>query len=101
MFYIYIIHSKTANKYYTGYSENPWERIQQHNENDLDKFTGKYDNWELAAVFKVSDNRGEAVLIEKFIKKQKSRKLIEKLVNPNYVPTDSLAQLVRVPHVRD
>ena len=100
MFYVYIIHSKTADKYYTGYSENPWERILQHNDNDTDKYTGKYNNWELAAVFKVSENRAEAMVLEKFIKKQKTRKLIEKLIDPDYVPTDILAQLVRVPHVR-
>ena len=100
MFYVYIIYSKTADKYYTGYSENPWERILQHNESDTDKYTGKYSNWELVAVFKVSENKGDAMVLEKFIKKQKTRKLIEKLINPNYIPTDSLAQLV-IPHLRD
>lgn len=101
MFYVYIIHSNTADKYYTGYSEDPWERIIQHNQNDADKYTGKYGDWSLAAVFEVSEIRGEAMQLEKFIKKQKTKKLIEKLINPEYTPTDSLAQLVRVPHVRD
>ena len=100
MFYVYIIYSKTADKYYTGNSENPLERILQHNESDTDKYTGKYSNWELVAVFKVSENKGDAMVLEKFIKKQKTRKLIEKLINPNYIPTDSLAQLV-IPHLRD
>ena len=101
MFYVYIIHSNTADKYYTGYSEDPWEQIIQHNQNDGDKYTGKYEDWALAAVFEVSEIRGEAMQLEKFIKKQKTKKLIEKLINPEYTPTDSLAQLVRVPHVRD
>ena len=100
MFYVYIIYSKTADKYYTGNSENPWERILQRNESDTDKYTGKYSNWELVAVFKVSENKGDAMVLEKFIKKQKTRKLIEKLINPNYIPTDSLAQLV-IPYLRD
>jgi putative endonuclease len=69
MFYIYIIYSETADKYYTGYSEDPWSRIIQHNENDADKYTGKYDNWKLAAVFEVSEDRGEAMKLERFIKK--------------------------------
>jgi putative endonuclease len=101
MFYIYIIYSNTAEKFYVGHSENPWDRLVQHNENEGDKYTGKYQNWELKAVFQVSENRGEALLIEKFIKRQKSKKLLLKLIEPDFVPTGDLAQLVRVPYVRD
>ncbi len=39
--------------------------------------------------------------IERFIKKQKSRILLEKLIDPNFEPSGFLAQLIRVPHVRD
>jgi putative endonuclease len=101
MFYIYIIYSNTAEKFYVGHSENPWDRLVQHNENEGDKYTGKYQNWELKAVFQVSENRGEALLIEKFIKKQKSKKLLLKLIEPEFIPDGTLAQLVRVPYVRD
>jgi putative endonuclease len=101
MFYIYIIYSNTAEKFYVGHSENPWDRLVQHNENEGDKYTGKYQNWELKAVFQVSENRGEALSIEKFIKRQKSKKLLLKLIEPDFVPTGDLAQLVRVPYVRD
>ncbi len=101
MFYIYIIYSNTAEKFYVGHSENPWDRLIQHNENEGDKYTGKYQNWELKAVFQVSENRGEALSIEKFIKRQKSKKLLLKLIEPDFVPTGDLAQLVRVPYVRD
>ena len=55
----------------------------------------------LVAVFEASDERGEAMKLEKFIKKQKTKKLIEKLINPSFVLTGILARLVRVPHVRD
>ena len=96
MFYIYIIYSNTAEKFYVGHSENPWDRLVQHNENEGDKYTGKYQNWELKAVFQVSENRGDALLIEKFIKRQKSKKLLLKLIEPDFVPTGDLAQLVRV-----
>jgi putative endonuclease len=101
MFYIYIIYSNTAEKFYVGHSENPWDRLVQHNENEGDKYTGKYQNWELKAVFQVSENRGDALLIEKFIKRQKSKKLLLKLIEPEFIPTGDLAQLVRVPYVRD
>jgi putative endonuclease len=73
----------------------------QHNENQGDKYTGKYQNWELKAVFQVSENRGDALLIEKFIKRQKSKKLLLKLIEPEFIPSGDLAQLVRVPYVRD
>jgi putative endonuclease len=101
MFYIYIIYSNTAERFYVGHSENPWDRLVQHNENEGDKYTGKYQNWELKAVFQVSENRGDALLIEKFIKRQKSKKLLLKLIEPEFIPTGDLAQLVRVPYVRD
>jgi putative endonuclease len=101
MFYIYIIYSNTAEKFYVGHSENPWDRLVQHNENEGDKYTGKYQNWELKAVFQVSENRGDAILIEKFIKRQKSKKLLLKLIEPEFIPSGDLAQLVRVPYVRD
>jgi putative endonuclease len=101
MFYIYIIYSNTAEKFYVGHSENPWDRLVQHNENQGDKYTGKYQNWELKAVFQVSENRGDALLIEKFIKRQKSKKLLLKLIEPEFIPSGDLAQLVRVPYVRD
>ena len=101
MFYLYILFSSRANKYYVGHSQDPWKRLIQHNENSGAKFTGKYSGWDLVAVFEVSINRGDADKIEKFIKRQKSRILIEKLIQPDFVGKGVLAQLVRVPHVRD
>ena len=90
-----------ANKYYLGHSANPWERLQQHLTNSGEKYTGSYKDWELRAVYEASAIKGEADEIEKFIKRQKSRRLIEKLVSDDFVGTGILAQLVRVPHVRD
>ena len=101
MYYIYFLFSKEANKFYLGHSEDPWRRQQQHLSNSGHKFTGSHSDWELAAVFEVSNVRGDADKIEKFIKKQKSRRLIEKMINPNFIGTGILAQRVRVPHVRD
>ncbi len=101
MYYIYIIYSESSDLFYVGHSEDPWRRLDQHNSNDRDKFTGKHENWELKAVFEVTDRKGDADKIEKFIKRQKSRKLIQRLIDPGFIPSDALAQLVRVPHVRD
>ena len=100
--YLYIIYSSAIDKYYVGVSANPWHRIEQHNTNSIEKYTGKTQDWQMKAVFFVSEELSEALKIEKFIKKQKSRKLIERLVNSADVVFDgALSQLVRVPYVRD
>jgi putative endonuclease len=101
MFYLYILYSITADKYYIGHSEDPWERLAHHNTDDKTTYTAKYRPWDIAAVFEAGKTRAVALAIERFIKKQKSRTLIEQLVQPDFIPTGKLAQLVRVPHVRD
>ena len=101
MYYIYILYSKQADKYYVGHSEDPWKRLAQHLENTGEKYTGSYKDWELRAVFEASAIKGEADKIERFIKRQKSRKLIEKMLEIDFKGEGFLAQLVRVPHVRD
>jgi putative endonuclease len=101
MFYVYIIYNEQADKFYIGHSVDPCRRLGQHNQNDGDKFTGKYSNWVLCAVFSVGESRSEAMKMEAFIKRQKSKTLIKTLIRPDFVPVGVLAQLVRVPHVRD
>ncbi len=100
-YYIYMIYSISIDRHYVGYSSDPWLRLGQHLNNTKDKFTGKATDWTLLAVFEVSESEPDAIRMERFIKKQKSRKLIEQLCSPDFIPTSYLAQLVRVPHVRD
>ena len=76
-------------------------RLEQHLSNSTDKYTGKAKDWILKTVFEVSNSAGDAMKIERFIKKQKSRKLILQLCDTEFIPTGTLAQLVRVPHLRD
>ena len=101
MYFLYILYSEENDVYYVGQSINPWNRVQQHNNNSSEKYTGKYKNWKLMAVFEISVSRSDAIKIERFIKKQKSRNLVLQLINPEFKPSGALAQLVRVPHVRD
>ena len=70
-------------------------RLEQHLSNSTDKYTGKAKDWILKTVFEVSSSEGDAMKIERFIKKQKSRKLILQLCDPEFIPTGTLAQLVR------
>jgi putative endonuclease len=101
MYYLYILHSEKCDKFYVGFSQDPWKRIDQHNQNDTLKFTGKYKDWKFKAIFQVSEDAKDAIKIERFIKKQKSRKLILRLIDSSFQPDGELAQLVRVPHLRD
>src|SRR5687767_9036225 len=101
MFYIYILFSKTASKYYVGYSDNPWVRIIRHNTTELPTYTSKFRPWELVATFEVGNDEKVAIRIERFLKKQHSKKLLQKLADPTFTPKGVLAQLVRVPHMRD
>ena len=101
MLYIYILFSEDASKYYVGHTTNPELRLKQHNSNAGEKYTGKYSDWKMVALFECGESRAEAMKLEKFIKKQKSKNLVLKLIDPDFTPTGILAQLVRVPHMRD
>ena len=100
-YYIYILHSISADKYYIGYSQNPEERLIQHNTKPQNTFTSKYRPWEISAIFSVGENKSEAISIERWLKKQKSKTLIKKLIDPNCELEGRLTQLVRVPFLRD
>jgi putative endonuclease len=83
-YYVYILFSDSINKYYVGYSHDPWLRLTYHNSNEKDKYTGKGKPWNLCAVL-LAENKTAAISCERFIKKQKSKVLIEKLCNPEFI----------------
>jgi putative endonuclease len=102
MYFIYILFSVSAEKYYVGYTNEMDGLLRKHNsQQDFNTYTSKYRPWEIAALFSCGGLKSDAIKIERFIKKQKSRKLIEKLIDPGFIPDGTLAQLVRVPHLRD
>ncbi|HOI31869.1 MAG: GIY-YIG nuclease family protein [Bacteroidales bacterium] len=100
MYYLYILYSEKADKYYVGISPDPDCRLQEHNTSDRISFTKKHRPWRMVALFECAVSLSEAMKIERFIKKQKSRKLIERMVSGESLD-DKPAQLVRVPHMRD
>ncbi|TDQ32566.1 GIY-YIG nuclease family protein [Zeaxanthinibacter enoshimensis] len=101
IFYIYILYSETSDKYYVGSSQDPWNRLVQHNQTSLTTFTSKYRPWILKAVFRTNLGRGDTQILERFIKRQKSRTLLAKMIDPDFILVGRLAKLVRVPHLRD
>ncbi len=83
-------------------STNDWSRrLIEHNHSEKNTYTSKYRPWKILVVFVAGESRSQALEIERFIKAQKSRKLIEKLVDTSFKPDGKLSQLVRVPHMRD
>ncbi|MDM7919750.1 MAG: GIY-YIG nuclease family protein [Methanosarcina sp.] len=88
MFYVYIIYSESADMYYVGHTNDPVRRLTEHNTSEEIKFTAKYRPWKMLLSLEVSEGRGEAIKIERFIKRQKSRlfilKLLEERDNPEY-----------------
>jgi putative endonuclease len=89
MFFVYILFSKSKNKYYVGSTGDELdERIRRHNTNHKG-FTGKVGDWEL--VYKESfDSKVDALRREKEIKNKKSRRYIKRLVQniPTYSRED-------------
>jgi len=78
MFYTYILYSKTLNKYYIGSCQDINQRLQDHL-NSRSKFTKKAKDWEVK-YFETFPTRSEAYQRELQIKKMKSRKYIENLI---------------------
>ena len=89
MFYVYILYSQTAGKFYVGQTPDVQKRLREHN-NPLEnsKFTAKFIPWEIVLFFPVSAARSDAMKVEKFIKSQKSKVFILKLIknknNPEF-----------------
>jgi Predicted endonuclease containing a URI domain len=89
VFYIYILYSPRSDRYYIGLTTDVNRRLEEHNHPPINKkYTAKHLPWELKLFFECSESRGEVLLIERFIKNQKSRIFVEKLIsekdNPEY-----------------
>jgi len=77
-YYVYIIYSQLKNRYYTGYSSDPEERLVEHNLGATPS-TRPGRPWTLVYTEEF-DNKTAAILREKEIKRMKSRKYIETLL---------------------
>ncbi|MFW5872631.1 MAG: GIY-YIG nuclease family protein [bacterium] len=78
-YYTYILYSESLNRYYIGSSENPEKRLERHNARATVSTRGGRP-WKV--VYKEQyDSRKEAISRENFIKRMKSRKFIQSLIN--------------------
>jgi len=79
-FTVYILHSIKLDKYYIGQTIDLAERILLHNTKFFkNSFTAKAEDWTLIFTLEC-ESRDEALFIEKYIKKMKSRKYIVNLI---------------------
>jgi len=92
MHYLYIIYSKIADKFYIGETHDVEERLQKHNEHAYNNsFTKTASDWESVLQFDCID-RKNALFLEQFIKRMKSRKFIEKIISQPTMLNDILAK---------
>ena len=77
-FYVYILFSPSLNRYYIGHTGQLDDRLFRHT-NSGSKSTKAAHDWQL--VYSESyPSRSDAMKRESFIKKQKSRRFIETLI---------------------
>ncbi len=76
-YYVYIIYSQSHDIYYKGYSTRPFDRLNEHN-NDESRYTSGKGPWELVFVQEFPTKR-EALQKEKSLKRA-NRKYIEWLI---------------------
>ena len=100
MYFIYILESELNASYYVGYTNDVQRRLSDHNNSLHLSYTAKFRPWKIKAVFEIAGDVSVAMKAEKFIKKQKSRSFIDAICKKNTVQLP-MAQLVRVPHMRD
>ena len=78
MFYCYILYSERLDKYYIGSTNNLFGRLQRHNTSNHG-FTSTGKPWELK-YSESFETKQEAIQREMQLKKLKSRKVLEELI---------------------
>jgi len=80
MHYLYILYSKKIDRFYVGETPDIDLRVNLHNSHYFKKsFTNSSSDWEIVLDKRCKD-RGEALYLENFIKRMKSKKFIEKII---------------------
>ncbi len=81
MFYVYILFSERFDKFYVGHSNDPDRRLIEHNTSPEMKYTSKFRPWKLLISIEISERRGDAMRVERFLKAQKSIEFLWRIVN--------------------
>ena len=79
--FLYILFSASVDRYYVGETPVPDSRILQHNNHFFPKgFTKSANDWS-QVLKKECKDKADAMYLERFIKRMKSRKFIEKVID--------------------
>ena len=88
--FIYILFSEKINRYYIGETHDTDGRLLKHNQNYYENsFTKAANDWKIVLKFEC-ENRDESLFLEKFIKRMKSKKFIQKIISNPSILTDIL-----------
>ena len=84
MHYLYIIFSDSLNRYYVGETHDTEKRLIKHNNHTYKgAFSNIADDWKIV-LSKNCQSKKEALFLEAFIKRMKSKKFILKIIgNPD------------------
>ena len=66
--------------YYVGQTNDLERRLEEHNTQEKNAYTTKYRPWRLEKSFEIGDSLGQARKVENYIKRLRSRKFIERLI---------------------
>jgi putative endonuclease len=78
-YYLYILKSRSAEKFYVGSSEHPQTRLTYHNTFEKG-FTSRYRPWEIVFM-KEYPGKSEAQSAERKVKSWKSSIMLRRLIN--------------------
>ncbi|MGZ2371781.1 GIY-YIG nuclease family protein [Ancylomarina sp. YFZ004] len=77
---VYILYSKSVDRYYVGYSKDFDQRLKLHNDKVFDhSYTMRANDWMLYYKM-ICNSIAQARLVESHIKSMKSRKYIENML---------------------
>jgi putative endonuclease len=77
-FYVYILHSEAADRYYVGQTQDTESRLSRHN-NGYEKSTSPFIPWKLILCLE-KESRGEVMILEKKLKNLSRQRLREFIV---------------------
>jgi putative endonuclease len=80
MFFVYVLYSPSANKFYVGYTSNLESRLLSHNQLGTKDWTKRYRPWNLVYT-EPYPSKSSALKREKELKTGVGREFIRKMIN--------------------
>src|SRR5690606_13624846 len=97
MHYLYILYSKSTDRFYVGQSSDVLSRLDLHNTHHFKgAFTKIASDWEIAMTFPCTQKK-DALFLERFVKRMKSKAFIRKVIAHPEILTAILATQHAVP----